>query len=119
MRLANSTNTPAALLSGFALGRGGAGLEARGLDMLLVPNAVSRREPRAMIDRTTLLFALSGFRVLDVTLEPDGGRLVLVESLAKDGGCPSWGDFITGEGPPDLPVEGPAARECAPAVVGL
>src|SRR5450759_4231094 len=44
-----------------------------------------------MIDRTALLFALSGFRVLDVTLEPDGGRLVLVESLAKDGGCPSCG----------------------------
>lgn len=44
-----------------------------------------------MIDRTTLLFALPGFRVLNVTLEPDGGRLVLVESLAKDGGCPSCG----------------------------
>jgi len=44
-----------------------------------------------MIDRTTLLFALPGFRVLDVTLEPDGGRLVLVESLAKDGGCPWCG----------------------------
>jgi hypothetical protein len=40
-----------------------------------------------MIDRTTLLFALPGFRVLNVTLEPDGGRLVLVESLAQDGGC--------------------------------
>jgi len=44
-----------------------------------------------MIDRTTLLFALPGFRVLNVTLEPDGGRLVLVESVAKDGGCPSCG----------------------------
>src|SRR5665647_2009793 len=44
-----------------------------------------------MIDRTTSLFALPGFRVLNVTLEPDGGRLVLVESVAKDGGCPSCG----------------------------
>ena len=44
-----------------------------------------------MIDRTTLLFALPGFRVLNVTLEPDGGRLVLVESVADDGGCPSCG----------------------------
>jgi transposase len=44
-----------------------------------------------MIDRTTLLFALPGFRVLNVTLDPDGGRLVLVESSAKEGGCPSCG----------------------------
>ena len=44
-----------------------------------------------MIDRTTLLFALPGFRVLNVTLEPDGGRVVLVESSAKEGGCPSCG----------------------------
>jgi|SRR5665647_87785 len=44
-----------------------------------------------MIDRTTSLFALPGFRVLNVTLEPDGGRLVLVESVATDGGCPSCG----------------------------
>ena len=44
-----------------------------------------------MIDRTTLLFALPGFRVLNVTVDPDGGRLVLVESVAKDGGCPSRG----------------------------
>jgi len=35
-----------------------------------------------MIDRTTLLFALPGFRVLNVTPEPDGGRLVLVVSGA-------------------------------------
>jgi len=40
-----------------------------------------------MIERTTLLFALPGFRVLNVTLDPNGGRLVLVESVAKDGGC--------------------------------
>jgi len=44
-----------------------------------------------MIDRTTLLFALPGFRVLNVTLDPDGGRLVLVESVAREGGCPSCG----------------------------
>lgn len=44
-----------------------------------------------MIDRTTLLFALPGFRVLDVSLEPDGGRLVLVESVTREGGCPSCG----------------------------
>lgn len=44
-----------------------------------------------MIDRTTLLFALPGFRVLSVTPEPDGGRLVRVESFAKEGGCPSCG----------------------------
>jgi transposase len=44
-----------------------------------------------MIDRTTLLFSLPGFRVLNVSLDPDGGRLVLVESVAKGGGCPSCG----------------------------
>ena len=44
-----------------------------------------------MIDRTTLLFALPGFRVLNVTLDPDGGRVVLVESVATDGGCPLCG----------------------------
>src|SRR5450631_1361011 len=44
-----------------------------------------------MIDRTTLLFALPGFRVIDVSLEPDGGRLVLVETVATEGGCPSCG----------------------------
>jgi hypothetical protein len=31
-----------------------------------------------MSDRTTLLFALPGFRVLDVSLEDGGGRRVLV-----------------------------------------
>ena len=36
-----------------------------------------------MIDRTTLLFALPGFRVLNVTLEPDGGRLVLVRASPR------------------------------------
>src|ERR1035437_4688927 len=44
-----------------------------------------------MIDRTTLLFALPGFRVMNVTLDPDGGRVVLVESFAVEGGCPSCG----------------------------
>src|SRR5471032_1628175 len=44
-----------------------------------------------MIDRTTLLFAPPGFRVLNVSLEPDGGRLVLVETVATEGGCPSCG----------------------------
>lgn len=44
-----------------------------------------------MSDRTTLLFALPEFRVLDVTLEPGGGRRVLVESVAEEGGCPACG----------------------------
>ncbi len=44
-----------------------------------------------MSDRTTLLFALPGFRVLEVSLGPDGGRRVLVESAAVEGGCPSCG----------------------------
>jgi hypothetical protein len=44
-----------------------------------------------MGDRTTLLFALPDFRVLDVTREPDGGRRVLVECVAEDGGCPGCG----------------------------
>ena len=44
-----------------------------------------------MSDRTTLLFALPDFRVLDVTLEPDGSRRVLVESVADEGCCPGCG----------------------------
>ena len=44
-----------------------------------------------MDDRTTLLFALSEYRVLDVTLEPDGGRRVLVETIAVEAGCPVCG----------------------------
>ncbi len=44
-----------------------------------------------MSDRTTLLFALPEFRVLDVTLEPGGGRRVLMESAADQGGCPACG----------------------------
>jgi len=39
-----------------------------------------------MTDRTTLLFGLPGFRVTNVCLEPDGGRLVLVETVATEGG---------------------------------
>ena len=37
------------------------------------------------------MFALPGFRVLDVSLEPGGDRRVLVESVAHEGGCPSCG----------------------------
>ena len=44
-----------------------------------------------MDDRTALLFAQSDYRVLDVVLEPDGGRRVLVESVADEGGCPACG----------------------------
>jgi transposase len=44
-----------------------------------------------MSDRTTLLFALPEFRVLDVTRELGGGRRVLVESVAEEGGCPACG----------------------------
>ena len=44
-----------------------------------------------MSDRTSLLFALPAFRVLEVVLEPDGGRRVLVESVAVEGGCPACG----------------------------
>ena len=44
-----------------------------------------------MSDRTTLLFALPGFRVLDVSAEADGARRVLVESVAEQGGCPACG----------------------------
>ena len=72
-----------------------------------------------MIDRTTLLFALPGFRLLNVTLEPDGGRLVLVERRHGRRLPVVWGDVLTYQGTPDLPVEGPAAWECAAAAVGL
>jgi len=44
-----------------------------------------------MSDRTSLLFALPGFRVLDVTVDPDGGRSVMVELADPAGGCPSCG----------------------------
>ena len=38
-----------------------------------------------------MLFAMPGFRVLDVSLEPGGDRRVTVESVAHEGGCPSCG----------------------------
>jgi transposase len=44
-----------------------------------------------MSDRTSLLFALPGFRVVEVTAEADGGRRVLVETVAGEGGCPNCG----------------------------
>lgn len=44
-----------------------------------------------MSDRMTLLFALPGYRVLDVSQEDDGGRRVVVESVVEQGGCPSCG----------------------------
>ncbi len=44
-----------------------------------------------MPEATSLLFGLPGFRVLDVCLDPDGCRRVLVESLAEEGGCPACG----------------------------
>jgi len=37
-----------------------------------------------MSDATTLLFALPGFRVLDVRVEDDGARRVLVETAAAE-----------------------------------
>ena len=48
-----------------------------------------------MYDRTSLLFALPGFRVLNVTEDHDGGRVVLVETVASEGGCPSCGVLST------------------------
>lgn len=44
-----------------------------------------------MEDRTSLLFALPGYRVLDVAVGPDGGRDVLAEVIDSEGGCPSCG----------------------------
>jgi len=44
-------------------------------------------------DATTLLFALPDYRVLDVSLEPDGGRRVLVEAVAEEAACPHCGVF--------------------------
>ena len=44
-----------------------------------------------MSDRTSLLFALPGFRVVDVVADLDGGCRVLVESVEAEGGCPSCG----------------------------
>lgn len=48
-----------------------------------------------MSDPTTLLFALPRFRILEVTVELDGGRRLLVESVSEEGGAPTaacfWG----------------------------
>ena len=44
-----------------------------------------------MENPTTLLFALPEFRVLDVSIGPDGGRRVLIENVADRGGCPDCG----------------------------
>ena len=44
-----------------------------------------------MSDGTSLLFALPGFRVLDVTLASDGGWVVLIEGAEAEGGCPVCG----------------------------
>ena len=44
-----------------------------------------------MQDRTSLVFALPGYRVLDVALGVDGGREVLAEIVDSDGGCPRAG----------------------------
>ena len=44
-----------------------------------------------MSDGTTLLFALPGYRVLDVAMDVDGGRVVLIESVQTEGGCPACG----------------------------
>jgi transposase len=46
-----------------------------------------------MDDGTTLLFALPGYRVLEVSREPDGGRRVLVEAVADEAACPACGVF--------------------------
>jgi transposase len=46
-----------------------------------------------MDDGTTVLFALPGYRVLEVSREDDGGRRVLVETVAAEGACPDCGVF--------------------------
>src|SRR3954469_4229533 len=46
-----------------------------------------------MDDATTLLFALPGYRVLDVSRAPDGGRRVLVETMIDEAACPDCGVF--------------------------
>ena len=55
------------------------------------PHVVSRREPRAMNDRTKLLSALFGFRVRNVTLAPDGGCLVRMKGIAAGDGRSACG----------------------------
>ncbi len=48
-------------------------LAARGLDMLVVPTPYSK-EARSPARRCGLVVALPGVRVLEVSLDPDGGR---------------------------------------------
>jgi transposase len=48
-----------------------------------------------MDDGTTLLFALPGYRVVEVVREDDGGRRVLVEALAEEAACPRCGVFTS------------------------
>ncbi len=51
-------------------------------------HAVQLKLPRAMSGGTTLLFALPVFRVLEVSLEPDGGRPVLVKASRSTAAVP-------------------------------
>jgi hypothetical protein len=44
-----------------------------------------------VIDPATWLSALPDLRVLFITVESDAGPLVLVETIATDGDCPSRG----------------------------
>ena len=46
-----------------------------------------------MSEATTLLFALPGYRVVEVSAEPDGGRRVLVETVLAEAACPGCGVF--------------------------
>lgn len=48
-----------------------------------------------MSDLTTLLFASPAFRVLEASLEPDGGRRVLAQSVAAEGCCPVCGVVLS------------------------
>src|SRR4051794_41419037 len=83
--------------------------------MLGIPTPISRRDHEPMDDATTLLFALPGYRVLDVSPEPDGGRRVLVETEASEAACPGCGVFSRDVH--ERPVrrgEGPAPRAGPP-----
>ena len=68
-----------------------------------------------MSDRTSLLFALPGFRVLDVSPDLDGGRRVVVEAVSVEGVAVVRGGVLVGEGPAGVPSQGPALthQECA------
>ena len=72
-----------------------------------------------MSDGTTLLFALPGYRVPNVAMTSDGGRVVLIESTAAEGGCPACGVLSAAvKDPAQLPGEGSAAWAGAAAGVG-